>query len=89
MTTTQFLYLVFGGWVVLLLLLVWVLLLQRKAKPDGLWVAMLVIGLVTTGAVFENTHSLLPTLAVATMPLIGIWIGRLAARRTASAAPLR
>lgn len=81
MTTTQFLFMVFGGWIVLLLLLVWVLLLQGKAKPNGLWVPMLVIGLVTTSAVFQNTHSLLLTLAIATMPFIGIWIGRLATRK--------
>ncbi len=81
MTTTQFLYMVFGGWIVLLLLLVWVLLLQGRAKPDGLWVPMLVIALPTTSAVFENTHSLWLTLAIGTMPLIGIWIGHLAARQ--------
>ena len=82
MTNAQFFALILGGWIVLLLLLVWVLVLQRKTRPTSLRAPMLVIGLITSLAMLSRTGSLWMTLVVAAMPLLGVWIGQAAMRQT-------
>ena len=82
MTNAQFFALILGGWIVLLLLLVWVLVLQRKTRPTSLRAPMLIIGLITSLAMLSRTGSLWMTLIVVAMPLLGVWIGQVAMRRT-------
>ncbi len=87
LTDVQFFSLIFGGWSVFLLLLVWVLLLQRKVKPGSLWPAMLLMGLATCPVTLARLGLSWMSLAVLAMPFIGIWINRLSVRQWARKGP--
>ena len=87
MTDIQFFSLIFGGWAVLLLLLMWVLVLQRKVKPGPLWPAMLTLGMTTIPVSFFQLGWSWMALAISAMPFVGLWINRIAASQWAKKDP--
>jgi hypothetical protein len=77
MTDMQFFSLTFGGWVVILFVLLWTVVVRREARLGSLTPAMVILGMTTCIPMFTRFGMSWMSLA---MPFVGIAIGYLGAR---------
>jgi len=81
-TNTQFLWFIFGAWTVLLAFAALTLITTRPG-PTSFRSPMVILGMITGGAVLSKTGSIWWTLAVAAMAVAGGLVLGVVSRRSA------